>query len=186
MVTIYVLACNEGKYYVGRTARKLEDRVVEHFTSNGSEWTRKYHPLKVAEKFETDDMLDEDKWTKKYMRAHGIDKVRGGSYSTIQLSSAQLEVLNMEFRNADDLCFYCGSSDHFVAGCPEKLKSTSIFDACLNFLSKLFESSNNVKNDKPDYKSIQNDKDVCFRCGRSGHWVKDCYAKRHVNGRYLN
>jgi hypothetical protein len=25
----------------------------------------------------------------------------------------------------------------------------------------------------------------CFRCGRSNHWVKECYAKRHADGRML-
>lgn len=26
---------------------------------------------------------------------------------------------------------------------------------------------------------------VCFRCGRLSHWRKDCFAKRHINGRWL-
>ena len=26
---------------------------------------------------------------------------------------------------------------------------------------------------------------VCFRCGRSGHWADDCFAKTHINGTYL-
>lgn len=25
----------------------------------------------------------------------------------------------------------------------------------------------------------------CYRCGRRGHWISECYAKTHVNGRSL-
>lgn len=27
--------------------------------------------------------------------------------------------------------------------------------------------------------------DVCFRCGRSGHWASDCFAKTDRSGRYI-
>lgn len=30
------------------------------------------------------------------------------------------------------------------------------------------------------------DEGRCFRCGRSGHWVSDCYAKTDVNGRFIS
>lgn len=26
----------------------------------------------------------------------------------------------------------------------------------------------------------------CFRCGRDSHWVKDCYATRHIDGYLLS
>ena len=29
-------------------------------------------------------------------------------------------------------------------------------------------------------------KDQCARCGRSGHFIKDCYAKTHIDGRQID
>jgi predicted GIY-YIG superfamily endonuclease len=151
MFSIYVLLCKDNKYYVGKT-HKLEDRIIEHFKNNGAEWTRLHSPLEVVKVIETDDAFDEDKWTKRYMKEHGMDNVRGGSYSTIKLSNAQLEMLRAEFRSVDDLCFRCGESGHFINQCPKQRTSGS------------------------------KSRNTCYRCGRTGHWVDQCYAMRDVNG----
>lgn len=45
MVSIYILELKEGKYYVGKS-NNPDDRISKHFTGNGSEWTKKYNPLK--------------------------------------------------------------------------------------------------------------------------------------------
>ena len=81
MSKIYVLLCEGNHYYIGKTERKIEKRIEEHFRTNGSYWTKKYKPLKVVETIQSDDKMDEDKYTKKYMLMYGIEKVRGGSYT---------------------------------------------------------------------------------------------------------
>jgi predicted GIY-YIG superfamily endonuclease len=40
MVTIYILECEKGKYYVGKSSN-VELRIDEHFANNGPEWTKK-------------------------------------------------------------------------------------------------------------------------------------------------
>jgi hypothetical protein len=44
----------------------------------------------------------------------------------------------------------------------------------LNYLLKTLE------------KELLSSTDKCYRCGRGGHFSKDCYANTHVNGKILN
>ena len=85
--TIYILSCKKNKYYIGSTNRPLKERILEHFEWKGSSWTYKYPPIKVVETIQNADNFDEDKNVKKYMFKYGIDNVRGGSYSSFQLSN---------------------------------------------------------------------------------------------------
>jgi hypothetical protein len=116
-ITVYALRCTEDKWYVGRTERSLQSRVVEHFIRNGSEWTKKYPPIEVDQVWENCDMFDEDKYTKMYMARYGIQNVRGGAYVQISLHPGLVESLTLELRNVQNTCFKCGSSNHFVAQC---------------------------------------------------------------------
>jgi hypothetical protein len=48
----------------------------------------------------------------------------------------------------------------------------------------------NCKYNNEDDESEDDDDDdndvVCFRCGREGHYATDCYASKHINGKYLS
>lgn len=44
---IYALQLASNKYYVGKTYRDEMSRVLEHFESNGSEWTKIYKPISI-------------------------------------------------------------------------------------------------------------------------------------------
>jgi len=114
--TIYVLRLQGGNYYIGRT-RDSDARIQAHFEGKGSYWTKKYPPVKVIERVEKCDEFDEDKYVKKYMAKHGIDRVRGGSYSQITLDRSVKKYLQKEIWGAQDKCFRCGG-DHFDKECP--------------------------------------------------------------------
>ena len=51
------------------------------------------------------------------MEKHGIENVRGGSFSQIELSEAQQKVIQEMLRGSTDKCFHCGSTQHFVSQC---------------------------------------------------------------------
>lgn len=121
MVKIYVLKLENDKWYVGKTSN-LSLRIEDHVQGFGSVWTSKHKLLKIEQIYENCDSFDEDKYVKKYMALYGIDNVRGGSYSRMQIDSAQKILLEREIRGATDKCFKCGQHGHFADKCIGKRK----------------------------------------------------------------
>ncbi|EAQ6056877.1 GIY-YIG nuclease family protein, partial [Salmonella enterica] len=84
---VYVWELEGGNYYIGMTVR-LKNRNFEHISKRGSDWTKKHKPIKLIEKtnFLSDDInyvyRIENVKTFEYMFRYGIDKVRGGTFST--------------------------------------------------------------------------------------------------------
>ena len=84
-----------------------------YFNSNGSEWTKKYKPIKVLELINNCDIYDENKLTLKYMNTYGINNVRSASYVSEYLSFD--EIYNLK-KVINDKCFCCGG-EHFSQNC---------------------------------------------------------------------
>jgi predicted GIY-YIG superfamily endonuclease len=116
MNTVYVLECQDGKYYVGRT-KNYSARISNHFSHRGSAWTKLYKPIRVLKIYKKCDSYDEDKYTKMYMAKYGIDNVRGGAYSQIEMQQQTKKHIEKEIWNAEDRCFLCGEVGHFVNDC---------------------------------------------------------------------
>lgn len=185
MSTIYVLLCEDNRYYIGKTERKIEERVKEHFTHNGSYWTKKYKPIKVVEMIPSDDNMDEDKYTKKYMLMYGIEKVRGGSYTEVILPEYKLLCLRDELCTMNDLCFKCMRRGHFINQCYAKTTIDGVLIEendiwCCEYCNEEFESKCKVEIHEKLCK-IEKKKSKCLKCGRVGHLANKCYAKTTVN-----
>ena len=118
MVFIYILLLELNKYYIGKT-NNPDIRIDNHFNCYGSEWTKIYKPIKVYELISDCDSYDEDKYTLKYMEKEGINNVRGGSFSQIELSEEQIKLISQMIKGASDKCFNCGESGHFIKDCIE-------------------------------------------------------------------
>ena len=94
------------------------------------------------------------------MAKYGVDNVRGGSYVSTNLSTAQREILQTEIWAAEDKCTKCGKKGHFVNECYVKTNSNS---------------STQLPN-----KIVYKESNTCYRCGREGHYADECYAKTSV------
>ena len=116
---LYTLKLSQGMYYVG-TTDDLDKRISQHASGNGSAWTRTYPYVAVLKTRQVHSTLEEDLEVKKLMQKHGIDRVRGGTYSSLSLSDEQKSSLQRELDHADSKCIRCGRDSHWVAQCYAK------------------------------------------------------------------
>ena len=120
-INIYILECNDNKYYIGKTSLSVDIRYSQHLTDDNCAFTSKYKPIKILETIKSNDPLDEDKITKKYMILYGIENVRGGSYTKLILDDWMIKSLEHEFKSSQDICYKCNTKGHFAKDCnPDK------------------------------------------------------------------
>ena len=176
MPTIYVLKLECGKYYIGRTNKKVIERFKEHKMGNGSAWTRKYKPIGIDKIDLDEDKFEEDKVTKQYMEKYGIDNVRGGTYCKLVLSNEIKEMISKELNGGTGKCYNCGKAGHYIQNCPLK---TQVW--CCNYCSMEFPTYKDAAfHERFHCKKKQKH---CTRCNRDGHTVGQCYAKTKISTR---
>jgi hypothetical protein len=81
-LAVYTLKLDNGKYYVGwaKNKEKAENRINEHFSGVGSDWTKKYKPEEVIE-VKQGGWPIERQTTLDLMRQNGVENVRGSAWS---------------------------------------------------------------------------------------------------------
>jgi len=114
---IYVLACEGGKYYIGKTG-DIARRIHEHLEGVGSAWTAKHKVQRLLEVRTEQSPFAEDAVTKEYMAKYGIHNVRGGSYVKEVLDIQQVAAIQKELWSVSGACLACGSAVHSVKTCP--------------------------------------------------------------------
>lgn len=94
MFSIVVLKCENNKFFIFKSPLfRVDINSIPEYM-----FTKQYKPLEIIETILTNDITDEDKITKKYMSNHGIDNVRGGSYTNIELEDWQMKALYNELK----------------------------------------------------------------------------------------
>lgn len=86
---LYVLQLEDGCFYIGQSSvENFDRRIKKHFRGKGSAWTKAHSPVEIVEQTELygsyrDIELSENEKTVEYMARYGIEKVRGGFFSTV-------------------------------------------------------------------------------------------------------
>jgi predicted GIY-YIG superfamily endonuclease len=203
MEHIYILKLNAGKYYIGKT-KNIEKRWDEHIAGNGSGWTKKYKPISLVKSVISTSHFDEDKYVKEYMAKYGMDNVRGGTYSNIDLDDNSISSLKKEIWHSKNLCTRCGRNTHFIKDCYAKTdinddiidgdckmkeainknnKQSYVYTKSKNKNKELSSSSDNSETDDDNERcKSKNSKMVarkqikaCDICGMKGHREVNCY-----------
>ena len=80
---VYILELEAHNWYVGFT-QDLFVRIASHFLGAGAKWTQLHKPISVH-MVRPGDTLLETCITIALMCKHGWEKVRGGSYTTVEM-----------------------------------------------------------------------------------------------------
>ncbi len=197
-MTVYVLQLEKGKFYVGYTARKDGERFTEHYSGKGAEWTKKYSVLQVIEIFEDAIPDFETIITLEYMRKYGWWNVRGGPWCQVNLSRPPKELTPpspptlAELQSKEPKKYESPKHKRKFSIDKPKLSDPIVIldDEEEDFIVRslqAFEKQTNSKQEveEPTKAFELNTKTGCFRCGRSSHWAKDCYAKTDQFGNKL-
>ena len=196
MVAIYILKCEQDKYYVGKS-KNADFRIKDHFEKGGSQWTKKYKPIEIVEI--RDDCKDSDEQiiTQEYMKKYGIQNVRGGPWCKKKITEDEESFIEGMIRGNDDICYICGKSGHFARYCKDREELGDKFRVkkqrvkkkkfYCRFCNKTFKTERGLNCHE---KSICRENptrydQICLRCGYKGHTHDFCYAKRHKNGKTL-
>lgn len=109
----YALRLVENKFYIG-SSTNFNQRARQHFTGQGSAWTKKYPPTDVLECVQGN---VENEMTFQYIDRFGFRNVRGGVFVKIDLPEHQVKTLKELERGKLSTCFRCGGTDHFAKTC---------------------------------------------------------------------
>lgn len=187
MTNIYILKLEENRYYVGKS-KDIDNRYEQHISNDGSSWTQKFKPIEIIKVINNCDSFEEDKQVKQLMSIYGIDNVRGGSYTKINLTEEEKKLLQKEIWGANDCCIRCGRKNHFVKDCYANIdiNNNKIYDLidvwCCENCDKEFRNKDECEQHELKCKKNKKNKNVCYRCGRYNHYQNNCYASTHIDG----
>ena len=134
MVDIYVLECENGNVYVGKTT-KGEKRLKQHIDGRGAEWTKMHKPKRVMQYYTNATDADERKVTDQMIKKYGAKKVRGAGLTKRKMTKKEIDNLNKKVgftksststkkKTTTYTCSRCGRQGHNRTQCYAKTNSS--------------------------------------------------------------
>ena len=162
--TVYVLECEEGKYYVGSTSNRKR-RYNQHARRRGSQWTKTYAPLQIVKEYKRIPkkfiLGFESKVTAENMLLYGVNNVRGSMFcSTRDYHIGHLDALTKFIGHYNDLNY-------------GKVKQRLRKVLPMMPEKEVRRKSRNTD----DYDIFVNHRKRCYCCGKLGHIASSCPDK---------
>jgi hypothetical protein len=179
---VYTLKLLNDKYYVGLSIDVIFD-FMNHLNGYGSEWTKIYEPLEIIETIQSDNL---NETIIKCMINYGINNVRGGMYEKQILDDDDIHHIRTEIWRYKKCCIKCGRGDHDESICNEKidvLGNMILDEECIycDICEKYFHDNDvynsHQKQCQKNISKIKYNDNVCYKCGKQGHYMKFCKAK---------
>jgi len=96
-VSLFLVQLEHGKFYVGESVDPVK-RLEELREGLGPFWTQIHKPVRIVEVLPFQKKGDVDAYTKRMMRANGIENVRGGKWEEARLSDADRHALHKDIQ----------------------------------------------------------------------------------------
>lgn len=171
---VYTLQLTDNKIYVGKTTVSgFSTRMEQHFSHNGSGWTRSYRPLYVISMIPGDAGV-ELTTTLQNMIKYGIDNVRGASYVKVIMNEDEKKEVQRQIWSLQDKCMECGG-EHFINQCRQINRNLICYRCDATTHATVGCRASRKINGEKAY-------NVCHKCGRDSHYAGDCYARTDVFG----
>lgn len=189
--TVYVLECENDKYYVGSTKHKRQ-RYRQHFDQKrgGSAWTRLHKPMNVIKEYTRIParylMGMEAQVTSEYMIKKGVNNVRGASFSMVKdFSSSDIATLTGFLGHYNQLNYQqlykelkkqLPSNPQLSLSQQQQLSSYNKKKRIASSFSKTSDNKhrNYKRKVRKKMRALNKERDVCYLCGEKGHWAHEC------------
>lgn len=112
---IWLLELECDKYFVLQLEKSK--KFYEFIKNSQIEWINRYPYKKTLGVIHKCTCLHADKYVIATMGVYGINNVRGGNYSDVNLSSIQRTSLHKALETAYDVCYICHTYGHFAKHC---------------------------------------------------------------------
>lgn len=100
-IYLVVFKLEQDKFYLCYTT-DYQRAFVELKAGFGAAWTKRYRPVSIDFVIVDSSGVNEKSVLYKYFKTYGIDNVRGGPYTDIQLNALQRETIQSLLSKEDD------------------------------------------------------------------------------------
>ncbi len=162
MEFIYVLKCQKDKYFINKTYN-VQIEYNEHLDGTFCDLTKEFKPYDIDCIFEVNEKVKLEFIIAQYVNKYGSSNIHF-------LDGSNQKEIKKYRKEKSNKCI-C-DKEHWFTECKLNTKDkfwTILLNKVVNKLTVDFQKYG-----------------ICYRCGRYGHDIDECFSKTHIEGFYLS